>query len=97
MGNKIMEDSYRTCKKCGTVSYGMSPLQCYNEIAQFNAYYEGLADEDRSHWGGQSTIDGYKKCVGCGGSYKNFRAYHDGDCPDGVTINAILVDYEHKS
>lgn len=91
MGNRIMEDSYRTCNKCGTVSYGMSELQVYREIDQFNAYYEGLSNEDRSHWGGKSSMESYKKCVGCGGSHKNFRAYNDGDCPDGVTINAILI------
>lgn len=36
------------------------------------------------------NIDSYKHCL-CGNSYKNFRDAKEGDCPDGVTINAVLT------
>lgn len=35
-------------------------------------------------------LENYRKCVGCGGSYKNFRLAKAGDCPDGCTISGIL-------
>lgn len=36
----------------------------------------------------------YDKCFGCGGSHENTRPSREGDCPDGSTLQAILMKEE---
>lgn len=38
----------------------------------------------------------YEHCHRCGGSYKNFREYKEGDCPDGVTMSPIIKEEEKQ-
>jgi hypothetical protein len=84
---------YVECKKCTYVHFE-TPLQyAEEEVQSFNRYYENLPEEGRSIFGGPASLDTYKSCMGCGGSYRNFRAMPPERYPEiyGHTINPILA------
>lgn len=82
-----------TCNACGRVHMAYTLAQAVAEYTSFNAYYEALTpSQQQDYYGGQkSSLEHYTRCLGCGGSYENFRDAKDGDCPDGCTITPILL------
>jgi len=83
-----------TCNKCGTVHFGISGEEAEDCIDSFNAMYETLtpSEQVRYYGGHATTIESYVKCITCGNDYKDFRIAESDDCPDGVTINPILIN-----
>jgi len=83
----------RTCKSCGWVHMGISKIECEDAVERFNKYFYTLSKKERKDYYGDkpAIISSYDKCFNCGGSYENFRDYEEGDCPDGVTIQPIMV------
>jgi len=79
-----------TCKRCGRVAFAVTRAYAAEEVTKFNSYYKTLSVGSQADYGGLSTITSYERCVGCGGSYKDFRVAQEGDCPDGSTLSAIL-------
>ena len=81
-----------TCLNCGQVHAAMSKNEIEEIVTRFNDYFNSLTKQEQElYYGGKcSTIDGYMKCTRCGSSYKNFRDYQSGDCPNGITINPIM-------
>jgi hypothetical protein len=83
---------------------GRTRLESEEAVASFNKYFDGLTREQQNNYAPLIWVDGkyeygeprkasittYEHCMSCGGSYVNFRATEEGDCPDGVTINPIL-------
>jgi hypothetical protein len=84
----------RTCK-CGRVYFGVSRAYAEAAVKRFNEYFDGLSpDTQRDFYGGnRSSIASYEQCW-CGTSYKEFRPFKEGDCPDGVTMSPIIVEEE---
>lgn len=82
-----------TCLKCKRVSFEVSLEFAKNEVKRFNAYFDSLSLQKQleDYRGRKTSLENYKKCSMCGGSYKNFRPAIKGDCPEGVTISAILA------
>lgn len=81
----------RCCKKCGWVYMGVTLAHAEREVASFNEYYDRSDQKTRDMFGDRkSHIDDYKRCR-CGNIYTNFRDAVAGDCPDGCTINPILL------
>jgi hypothetical protein len=81
-----------TCLNCGRVHVSY-PLVCaLQAIDDFNKFYDTLSPENQQdYYGGhKESMTAYTECFRCGGSYKNFRAFQDGDCPNGVTLSPIL-------
>lgn len=89
----------RTCLKCGRVAFGVTREYAVNAVADFNAYYDQLSREDQqANYGGiGARIVDYELCRGCGGPHTNFRDALPGDCPDGVTLNPIIIDTPAKA
>lgn len=85
-----------TCLNCGWVHFQVSRKQAENEIKRFNEYFEALPmQQQEDFYGGkESSIYQYEHCFSCGGSYKNFRDYRTGDCPDGCTLQSIINKLE---
>lgn len=79
-----------TCCRCGWVHFAMSLDQVEHDVHRFNTFYDAAPTHVKECYHQRSSVDNYKHCDGCGGSYKNFREYRNGDCPDGVTIGPIL-------
>ncbi len=80
-----------TCNKCGWVWMEVSRDHAENEVRKFNLYFDGLSkkEQDDYYGGNKSSIKHYDGCH-CGNSYKNFRDFKPGDCPDGCTISPII-------
>lgn len=87
----FMKYKYRTCKWCGTVYFPVSRKFAEQEVEKFNRYFMTLSVATQlSNYGGKnSSVAHYEYCW-CKNSYKNFRAFKKGDCPDGVTISPII-------
>ena len=84
-----------TCNNCGWVHFEVTRAFAEQQVAAFNAHYETLSDEAKSHYSTkQATIEPYERCNSCRGSYKNFRPAVDGDCPKFCTINPIIASTE---
>lgn len=78
-----------TCTKCGTVHMAYTREQAEISVENFNRYYDTLTPElQKEYYGGKgaSVLD-YQQCW-CGS--KNFRAFKEGDCPEGVTIGPVI-------
>lgn len=80
-----------TCSTCGEVRFEVSLLYALKETVRFNNYFRSLTQEDRENYYGnkKSNIKFYMYCF-MGHSYKQFRKFKKGDCPDGVTQSPIL-------
>lgn len=82
-----------TCKKCGWVAFAVPRKWAEAEVASAAIWLNKMAKEDpegRACYGDDlPTITRYEHCW-CGNSYKNFRAFKKGDCPDGCTLSSII-------
>lgn len=83
-------NQYLTCNNCGWVHFAYTRQQAHYSINSFNQFYLNAPKETQEMYGGISRISHYEHCHRCGGSYKNFREYKEGDCPDGVTMSPII-------
>jgi hypothetical protein len=83
-----------TCLACGWVMVAYSRAQAEQEVAQFNAYFAALTENQRIDYYGHKKADikRYEQCFGCGGAYQNFRHAVKEDCPDGVTLLPLIQD-----
>ena len=91
----MTEDStLRTCRKCGWVASGVSRAFAQAGVDKFNSYFDSLTTKQQSdYYGGKSaSIRDYEHCGRCGGLFTNFRPFRAGDCPDGCTLNPIIVE-----
>lgn len=81
-----------TCTKCGWVHMAYTRAQAVAEVANFNAYYETLTQQDRDQlYGGHpSSVETYEGCNRCG--HKTFRIAEDDDCPIGCTIGPVIYE-----
>lgn len=81
-----------TCCNCGWVAMEVSRKFAENEVKRFNDFFNTLSKKEQNdYYGGKgATITFYECCFLCGGSYKNFRDFQPGDCPDGCTLNPII-------
>jgi len=81
-----------TCNRCRLVMFEVTLEQAVKEVQTFNEMFDQLSLEKQLmiYGGHKATIENYKKCLGCQGSYKYFKDAKEGDAPDGVTINPIL-------
>lgn len=80
-----------TCNKCNWVSFGVTREFAEAEVKQFNEYFDGLTVEKQElYYGGQKSSAYHYTCLVCGGS--SFRPSIDGDCPQGCTINPVIVE-----
>lgn len=68
-------------------------------VKQFNEYFDTLSKEkqDEFYGGKGSSITQYENCMRCNEPHTNFRIAKYGDCPDGCTINPIIVEKTSKS
>lgn len=84
----------RTCEQCGWVHVGVTREYAEDTVRVFNEYFTGLSKQKQDdYYGGQLTrITSYERCFNCGGDWKRFRDAVPGDCPDGCTIQPILME-----
>lgn len=88
-----MSASLRTCNHCGWVHMGVTRERAEAEVARFNAYFEAAAQGVRDMFGNTpSRIANYEHCFRCGGSHTDMREFTAGDCPDGCTLQPIIVE-----
>ena len=80
------------CSQCQWLHVGITTEEAEKEVKQFNDFYINLPKETRDNYGSMSSIDKYKKCFKCGGSYKNMKPSIMKDKEKGSTIQAILFD-----
>lgn len=80
-----------TCLNCGWVHMGITREHAEQEVARFNAYYATLTPEkQQDYYGGKpSRIESYIGCFRC--TQTRFREAVPGDCPDGSTIQPVIV------
>ncbi len=80
-----------TCNSCGWVYVAVSLDYATDQITKFNKFFSTLPKEVQINlYGGNgASLKEYLHCW-CGNSYKNFRDFKPGDCPDGCTIGPIL-------
>ena len=83
-----------TCLACGWVSVAYSRAQAEKEVAEFNNYFDALAESQRLAYyrDKKADIKRYEQCFGCGGSYQNFRRAIKEDCSDGATLQPLIQD-----
>jgi hypothetical protein len=84
----------RTCLKCGWVAFGVTRAHAEEEVKKFNEYFSTLSKETQEEFygGTGSSIKQYERCMLCSGSHTNFREGLPGDCPEGCTLNPIIVE-----
>lgn len=79
-----------TCNKCGTVAVEVPRKWATEELASSISFLASLNKKDRANYGsGTPTMARYEYCW-CKNSYKNFRDFKEGDCPDGCTLSSII-------
>lgn len=78
-----------TCTRCGRVSFAVSRAEAELRVAEHNAMRLEHRDNLR-FWPAPASVDRYR-CLGCGG-WGPYLPARPGDCPPGVTINAVIVD-----
>ena len=63
-----------TCLACGWVSVAYSRAQAEKEVAEFNNYFDALAESQRLAYyrDKKADIKRYEQCFGCGGATKTF-------------------------
>lgn len=84
-----------TCSACGWVHFGVTRAHAEEEVAKFNAYFEAQAQNVRDLFGNTpASIKTYERCFSCGGAHTNMRESKPGDCPDGCTIQPIIVEHD---
>lgn len=83
-----------TCSNCGEVHMTVTREYATHQVVTFNLFYEKLHIKEKGHYGRPATVDEYEKCKECGGSYKEFQDYREGDCPEGCTLNPIMSKEE---
>ncbi len=89
----------RTCNNCGWVAFGVTREHAQAEVDGFNKMMvdiEAAGDINKiEFWGGpgrRSSITSYERCMLCNGPHTNFRDSKPDDCPEGCTINPIIVE-----
>lgn len=91
-----MANDLRTCLKCGWVHFGVTRQHAEDEVSRFNTYFDTLDQDGKDSFGNKkSSIRHYERCFFCSGPWTNFRPYLEGDCPEGVTIQPIIVEQEN--
>lgn len=91
----IMSNELLTCRRCGWSFFKVSKEYMLREIKSFLDFYNNEPDDIKEHYGKQTPetmLDTYTKCMLCGGSHKNMRAYDmktDNNL-DGHTISPML-------
>lgn len=82
----------RTCLNCGWVHFGVTRQNAEEAVASFNRFYDSAPQETQAMYGNKcATMESYTHCFRCGGPYTQFRDTQDGDCPDGCTLQPIVV------
>jgi hypothetical protein len=83
-----------TCLNCGWVHMGMTKEQAAQEVANFNVYFAKLTPKEQQDYykGRPSSIEMYIGCFRC--KQTRFRKAVPGDCPDGCTIQPVVVPEE---
>jgi len=85
--------SLRTCNACGWVHFGVTRRSAEDEVKRFNDYFEAAAQNVRDLFGNTpSSIANYERCARCGGSHTDMHDAERGDCPDGCTLQPIIVE-----
>ena len=85
--------SLRTCNRCGWVHMGVTRQHAEQSVAEFNTFFETQPPEVREMYGNKpSSITAYERCFHCGGPHTDTREPKAGDCPDGCTIQPIIVE-----
>ena len=80
-----------TCVNCGWVHMGISREKAQAEVDSFNEWFNLQPPEVQDSYGGKpSSIRLYEGCFHCG--KKDFRETKIGDCPNGVTIQPVIVE-----
>ncbi len=86
------------CTACGWVYFGISELDATQEVNEFNEYFDSMTEEEqhRRYGGRLASIERYKRCVRCGNPSENFVPAEAGDCPIGVTLQAIIASSSNE-
>lgn len=85
--------AHRTCLKCGWVAFGITREHAEDQVSKFNDFFDKASQATRNMYGNRPTsIAEYSHCFFCGGPHTNFRDAKPGDCPDGVTMQPIIVE-----
>lgn len=83
----------RTCNHCGWVHMGVTRQFAENAVAEFNIFFETQTPEVREMYGNKpASITAYEHCFRCGGPHTDMRESKAGDCPDGCTLQPIIVE-----
>ena len=82
----------RTCNECGWVAFGVTREFAEREVTRFNVFYNQAPFEIRECYNGPSSIAHYECCNRCGNPYTAFHDSEKDDCPDGCTLNPIIVE-----
>jgi hypothetical protein len=85
------QTDFVTCLSCGTVWMAVTRAYAEEQTKHFNGYFDTLSSGQRDDYYGNkpASVASYEKCW-CSNSYKNFRKFKQGDCPDGCTISPII-------
>jgi hypothetical protein len=78
--------TFCTCKRCGWVHMAQTREFAEKEAAGFNAWIETQPAKVRECYPPSAVPN--DSCNVCGG--QDFRAFVEGDCPDGVTISGVI-------
>ena len=84
----------RTCNQCGWVAFGVTRQFAEDEVARFNKFFNESPPETQRLYAGPSSVAHYECCIRCGNEYTKFHDSKEGDCPDGCTLNPIIVEEE---
>lgn len=85
-----IKEGRTTCGNCGEVHFPVTRGYAEAQVHKFNEYYQTLHIKEKGYYGGPATVLQYEKCKNCGGNYKEFKDFREGDCPEGCTINPII-------
>lgn len=64
---------------------GVTKAYAEEEVAEFNKWYEAQNKETQSHYHWPSDMSEYRCCKNM-----ELRDFVEGDCPNGVTMSAVI-------
>jgi hypothetical protein len=82
------------CPECNWVHGGIAEADAVAAVAEFNQHLATLSLEAQAKFGGEQSLEMYRRCFRCGAPSDTFVPAAPGDAPLGCTLQAVIAPVE---
>lgn len=84
------------CPNCGWVHGGIAEADAVAAVAEFNQHLATLSPEAQAKFGGEQSLEMYRRCFRCGAPADTFVPAASGDASLGCTLQAVIAPSEFR-